>query len=90
MPVYPLLVMQQPIGAVGPWTAFVVWGLLVAGAIGVAFQSKLRRSYHRLAGAFDQDKRVRSPALPALLPVLPLVLYLAGRTVGYLIPSCSR
>ena len=53
MLVYPLLVMQQPIGAVGPWTAFVVWGLCVAGAIGVAFQSKLRRSYHRLAAAFD-------------------------------------
>jgi hypothetical protein len=50
---YPLFIMQQPIGAVGPWTAFVVWGLCVAGAAAVAFQSPLRRSYRRIASAFD-------------------------------------
>jgi hypothetical protein len=50
---YPLFVMQQPIGAAGPWTAFVVWGLCVAGATALAFQSALRRGYHRLAAAFD-------------------------------------
>jgi len=50
---YPLLVMQQPIGASGAWTAFVMWGLVIAAAAGAAFQSALRRSYRRLAAAFE-------------------------------------
>jgi hypothetical protein len=50
---YPLFVMQRPIGAAGPWTAFFLWGLCVAGATGLAFQSPLRRNYRRLAAAFD-------------------------------------
>jgi hypothetical protein len=50
---YPLFVMQRPIGAVGPSLAFVVWGLVVAAAIGLAFQATLRRGYRRLAAAFD-------------------------------------
>jgi serine/threonine protein kinase len=50
---YPLLVMQQPIGAVGPWIAFAVWGLLLSAAAATAFQSALRRSYRRLAAAFE-------------------------------------
>jgi hypothetical protein len=50
---YPLFVMQQPIGSSGPWTVFIMWGLCLAGAVTVAFQSVLRRSYRRLAAAFD-------------------------------------
>ena len=50
---YPLFVMQQPIGAAGPWAAFLLWGLCIAGAAAIAFQSTLRRGYQRLAAAFD-------------------------------------
>jgi hypothetical protein len=50
---YPLLVMQEPIGASGPWTAFVLWGLVVAAAAAVAFQSALRERFRRVASAFD-------------------------------------
>jgi hypothetical protein len=50
---YPLFVMQQPIGASGPWTVFILWGLCIAGALGLAFQSTLRHRYRRLAAAFD-------------------------------------
>ena len=50
---YPLLVMQRPIGAIGPWIAFVVWGLLVAVATAHVFQSSLRQGYRRLAARFE-------------------------------------
>jgi serine/threonine protein kinase len=50
---YTLLVMQQPIGAFGPWAAFVVWGLAIAAAAAAAFHATLRRRYRRLAEAFD-------------------------------------
>src|SRR4029079_8467698 len=50
---YPLYVMQQPIGAAGPRTAFLVWGLLVAAAAALAVASSLRRGYRRVAAAFD-------------------------------------
>ena len=52
---YPLFVMQQPIGAPGPSFAFVAWGLCIAAAIAVAFQSPLRRGYRRLAMALRAD-----------------------------------
>jgi hypothetical protein len=50
---YPLLVMEQPTGAAGPWIAFGVWGLVVAAAAVVAFQSGIRRVYQRAAAAVD-------------------------------------
>jgi hypothetical protein len=50
---YPLFVMQRPIGAAGPWTAFVVWGLIVVAAAGAAFQSDLLRRYRKLTAAFE-------------------------------------
>ena len=50
---YPLLVMQRPIGAIGPWIAFVVWGLLVSVATAHVFQSSLRQGYRRLAARFE-------------------------------------
>jgi protein kinase-like protein len=50
---YPLFVMQRPIGSVGPWTAFVAWGLVVGAAATVAFQSPLRRGYQRVAAALE-------------------------------------
>ena len=50
---YPLLVMQQPIGAVAPRIAFVMWGLLIAAAAVLAFESTLRRGYRRVAAAFE-------------------------------------
>ena len=49
----PLLVMQQPIGATGPRTAFAVWGLIVAAATALALQPRLRRGYRRVAAVFD-------------------------------------
>jgi hypothetical protein len=50
---YPLLVMQQPIGATGPWIAFAVWGAIAAAAAAAAFQSTLRRGYRRVASGFE-------------------------------------
>jgi len=50
---YPLLVMQQAIGATGAWIAFISWGVLVAGAATLAFESSLRRGYRRVAAAFE-------------------------------------
>lgn len=50
---YPLFVMQQPIGAVGPKGGFVVWGVMVAVAAALAFQASLRRGYRRVAAAFE-------------------------------------
>jgi hypothetical protein len=40
---YPLLVMQQPIGAAGPWSVFVGWGVFVLVAAVLAFKSRLGR-----------------------------------------------
>jgi Protein kinase domain len=51
---YPLFVMQQPIGASGPWSVFIAWGLCLAGATTLAFQPALRRGYRRFAAAFDE------------------------------------
>lgn len=50
---YPLLVMQQPIGPVWPLTAFVMWGLLVAVAAMVTFQSTLGPAYKRMAASLE-------------------------------------
>ena len=50
---YPLFVMQQPIGAIGPKGSFVVCGVMVAIAAALAFQTSLRRGYRRLAAAFE-------------------------------------
>jgi protein kinase-like protein len=50
---YPLLVMQQPTGAIGPWIAFVVWGLLVSIATAHAFRTGLRHGYRRVAARFE-------------------------------------
>jgi predicted Ser/Thr protein kinase len=50
---YTLFVMQQPIGAAGPWITFVMWGLCAAGATAAAFQTGLRGAYRRIAAAFE-------------------------------------
>jgi len=48
---YPLLVMQQPIGAVGARAAFAGWGVMVTAAAALAFEPELRRGYQRVAAA---------------------------------------
>jgi hypothetical protein len=50
---YPLLVMQQPIGAAGPWTAFALWTIVVVAAAAIAFRSTLRSGYRRVAAALE-------------------------------------
>ncbi len=50
---YRLLVMFEPTGAVEQWIAFAVFGLFVAAAGVIAFQSPLRGLYHRTAAAVD-------------------------------------
>jgi hypothetical protein len=49
---YTLFVMQQPIGATGPWMTFLVWGLGLTAATALAFRSTIQRGYSRAAAAF--------------------------------------
>jgi len=48
---YASLVMLQPTGAFEEWVAFAVWGLLVAAAAAVTFQSAILAAYRRVAMA---------------------------------------
>ncbi len=50
---YYLLVMFEPTGAFEEWMAFVVFGLFVLAAGGVAFRTPLRAAYRRAATAFE-------------------------------------
>jgi len=50
---YSMVVMFRPIGPVEEWAAFVVWGLCVAGAAAVAFQTKLRTAFGRMSAAVE-------------------------------------
>lgn len=50
---YPLLVMQQPIGAIGPWILFGAWAAILCGAAATAFNSTLHKAWRRVAVAFD-------------------------------------
>lgn len=45
--------MFEPTGAVEQWVAFAVWGLFVAAAGVVTFQSPLQAVRQRLAAAFE-------------------------------------
>ena len=50
---YRLLVMFEPTGALGPWTALLLWGALVVASGAIAFQSPLRVAYRRVAAALE-------------------------------------
>ncbi len=50
---YSIFVFQQQVGASAPMTAFVVWGVFLALAGAIAFQSTLRRVHQRMAVEID-------------------------------------
>jgi hypothetical protein len=50
---YALVVMLRQIGPVEEWAAFAVWGLCVAGAAAVAFQTRLRTAFGRMSAAVE-------------------------------------
>jgi serine/threonine protein kinase len=58
---------------------------VVSGSIKTSSSRGLAEAHAQ--GVIHRDLKL---PYPPLAPDLPLVLYVPGRTVGYLIPSCSR